>query len=140
MKRDHRRAPNKTEREAACLLMLKRGDGTWLIPEPTRSKGTAEEICASVQYHHEFPDALGGNTDPRNLTPLTKPDHAVETSTRTIKTITHSRKQEEAEADFRRRLLVKGQAVAEPKEERRRRRFRRKMSGEIVDLNPNTKE
>ena len=131
MKRDHRRAPNKTEREAACLLMLKRGN-EWLIPEPLRSKGTAEEICKSVQYHHEFPDALGGTTDPRNMTPMLKPDHQVETVTRTIPTIAHSRKQAEAQEEFRRRMLVKGQAVAEPKEERRRPKLRRKMNGELV--------
>lgn len=66
---DRRRAPNKDERIAACLLMLKLGD-EWLVPEPIRSTGTTAEILACVQWDHAFLHALGGDTRPQNITPM----------------------------------------------------------------------
>ena len=72
------RIPNKTERLAAVLLMLKRGE-EWLIPEPTRSEGTAKEICAAVEWHHTTPFAIVRETRPQALTPLRPQDHSEET-------------------------------------------------------------
>lgn len=66
-----RRRPNATEREAAALLTIKRGD-RWLIPEPLRSTGTAQEIVSSVEWDHQFPWALGGGNEPQNLKPYVK--------------------------------------------------------------------
>ena len=77
------RIPNKTEKLAAVLLMLKRGDG-WLIPEPVRSKGSAKEICAAVEFHHTTPFALVGVTRPQALTPLRREDHAEITRKQTV--------------------------------------------------------
>ena len=78
MSASRRRAPNKTERIAACLLMLKVGD-KWLIPEPLRSTGTAAEIENFVQWDHAFLHSLGGDTRPQNITPMTKEAHREKT-------------------------------------------------------------
>ena len=59
-----RRAPNKTEKLAACLLMLD------LVPEPVRKTGTPEDICRSVVWHHEVQFAIKAHNDPRLLTPM----------------------------------------------------------------------
>jgi hypothetical protein len=69
-----RRAPNKTERLAAVLLMLKRG-GDWLVPEPVRSNGDAKSICAAVVWNHDVQFAIRPHNDPRLLTPMRKTDH-----------------------------------------------------------------
>lgn len=77
------RRPTKDERIAAVLLMLKRGD-VWLIPEPTRSKGTAKQICACVEWHHTTPWAISKETRPQALTPLPPAEHLEETRKRTV--------------------------------------------------------
>lgn len=82
-----RRRPNMTERLAAVLLMLKRGE-SWLIPEPIRSKGTAKEICDSVEWHHTTPFAIVRETKPQALTPLRPDAHAIETRKVTIPMVT----------------------------------------------------
>lgn len=69
-----RRRPNATEKLAATLLMLKRGD-EWLIPEPLRSAGSATEIVRAVDWHHEARFAIRPDHDPRMLTPLRPADH-----------------------------------------------------------------
>lgn len=65
-----RKRPNASEKIAAALLAIKRGDA-WLIPEPLRSTGTAKEICDSVQWDH-YPVAVwaDGDNRPQNLRPL----------------------------------------------------------------------
>jgi hypothetical protein len=75
-----RRNPNLHEKTAACLLMLKRGNGEWLIPEPLRSKGSARDIVQAVEWHHENYYAEGGDTSPQMLTPLAPEDHRERTS------------------------------------------------------------
>jgi hypothetical protein len=100
-----RRAPNLTERNAACLLMLKRGDG-WLIPEPLRSTGTAKEIVAAVQWHHETFHAIGGTVKPQNITPLLVEDHK-ERSRKDNGTIAKCKRLTKKEEEFRARLLAK---------------------------------
>ena len=44
-----RRAPNMTEKLAATLLHLKRGNGEPLVPADLREK-SAEEICAAFDF------------------------------------------------------------------------------------------
>lgn len=132
-----RRLPTLTERNAACLLMLKKGDD-WLIPEPLRSTGTAEEIVKAVDWHHEFPDALGGTTDPRNITPLRCADHDVETATRTVPMVAKSKRITAAHEAFRKKMLAKS-GQGQPRDECRRfrsvmpgsklSRFKKKMNG-----------
>jgi len=76
-----RRAPNMTEKLAASLCLIRRPGGDWLIPEPVRSKGTAEEICAAVEWdHHWVAYAHDGTTDPRNMMPMRPEDHAEKTA------------------------------------------------------------
>ena len=79
------RRSTKDERIAAGLLMLKRGE-EWLIPEPTRSKGTAKQICKCVEWHHTTPWSLTKETKPQALTPLRPDDHAEITRKITIPT------------------------------------------------------
>jgi hypothetical protein len=69
-----RRRPNKTEKLAAVLLLIRRGD-QWLVPEPIRSHGTAAEICAAVEFHHDVHHAIRPHNDPRLLTPLSPAAH-----------------------------------------------------------------
>lgn len=73
-----RRAPNKTEKLAAVLLMLKRGE-EWLVPEPIRSKGTAKQICATVHWDHLTPHAFTQDNRPQNLDPKSPAEHSVKT-------------------------------------------------------------
>lgn len=109
-----RRLPNKTEKIAACLLLLKRGDD-WLIPEPVRSTGSADEICRCVEWHHTIlPHELGGDTAPQNITPLLTADHLVETHKVTRPAIRRTKRLAEAHGEhqeaMRRKLLSKGEA------------------------------
>jgi hypothetical protein len=69
-----RRRPNLTERLAAVLLLIKRGED-WLVPEPIRSAGTAAEIVTSVEWHHDVPFAVRPHNDPRLLTPMAPAEH-----------------------------------------------------------------
>jgi hypothetical protein len=74
-----KRAPSMTEKAAASLLKIKRGDGSWLIPEPMRSKGSAAEIVRSVEWHHKHMHTFGGDTSPQNIDPLAPLEHKRET-------------------------------------------------------------
>ena len=118
-----RRLPNKTEKIAACLIEIKRGK-EWLIPEPLRSTGTADEVVKFVQWHHLFPDSLDGDTRPQNITPLSEPDHECETAERTIPIIAKAKRIMAAQAEFRRVLLRKVGIDASP-ELRKHGKFRR---------------
>ena len=40
------------------------------MPEPIRTAGTADQILASVVWHHDVPYAVRAHNDPRLLTPL----------------------------------------------------------------------
>lgn len=108
-----RRAPNQTERTAACLLMLKRGDD-WLIPEPLRSSGTAAEICRAVQWDHAHHHALGGDTRPQNITPMLVGDHKAK-SNKDNGIIAKAKRLTKKEEEFRARLLSKAEGEPEPK-------------------------
>ncbi len=86
-----RKQPTKTEKLAAVLLMLKRGN-VWLIPEPVRSSGTAAEICSAVEFDHATPFAVIRDRGPayynrpQNLTPLPPAAH-LEKTRRDVKAI-----------------------------------------------------
>jgi hypothetical protein len=117
-----RRAPNKTERIAACLLMLKRGD-EWLIPEPLRSTGTAEEINSFVDWDHAFRHASGGDTRPQNITPMRKADHKVKTfgsKATTAGSDIHGAAQDKRiqrkQAEFKARMLAKATGEVPPRQ------------------------
>ena len=72
--------PTLTQRLAAALLQIRRGKD-WLVPEPLRSEGSAEQIVAWVEWdHYPIPVWLGGDNRPQNLQPLTKAEHMVKSS------------------------------------------------------------
>lgn len=116
--RKPRRTPNLTEKAAACLLMLKRGTGEWLIPEPIRSTGTADEIVRWVEWHHENYYAEGGTTDPRMLTPLAPEDHHERTNKIDKPRIAKNKRIKKETEEFRARLLAKA-GFGEPVEKKR---------------------
>jgi hypothetical protein len=99
-----RRAPNKTEKLAAVLLLIKRGD-SWLVPEPVRSSGDAKAICASVEWHHDVHHAIRPHNDPRLLTPLAPAAHKARFA-RDVKSIAKVRR-----GLKRRRLLAREEEI-----------------------------
>lgn len=113
--------------------MLKRGDGSWLIPEPLRSQGTAQEICRGVQWQHEHMVCLGGTNDPRMLTPMRPEDHAEVTAKRDIPRAAKVRRIMKKEAEFQRRVLAKdsGEKIVSWHKTWRS-RYRKKMNGKVV--------
>jgi hypothetical protein len=106
-----RRAPNKDERIAASLLMIKKGED-WLIPEPIRSSGDTKKILAYVQWDHGVPDALGGGTGAGNIRPMTVADHAIKTK-RDVKEIAKAKRLAKSHAEFRRKILAKSEPDVE---------------------------
>jgi hypothetical protein len=116
-----RRAPNKDERIAACLLMLKRGE-EWLIPEPIRSSGTAKEILAVVQWDHAFLHAMGGDTRPQNITPLRVAEHK-EKSKKDNGVAAKSKRLIAKQEAFRQRLLAKDEAAETKKSQAPKRKI-----------------
>ena len=83
--------------KCACLLLQQRNaDGSWLIPEPARSQGTAKEIVGMVQFHHwRIPAALDGtstNATPQALVPLLAGDHQYVTRTHTVPLIAKAKR------------------------------------------------
>ena len=137
-----RRMPNLTEKLAACLLMLKRGTGEPLVPEPERTSGTADEICRSVVFQHEHPFALGGRHDPRLLTPMRKEDHDKITREIDIPRIAKSKRLTKAHKQHNEILLSKaGQGDAQSKIRKRGRsltsqKLKKKVCGEVVPRIP----
>lgn len=136
-----RRAPNMTERLAATLLLIKRGDD-WLIPEPLRSSGTAKEIVSSVEWDHKHPDKLGGTTDPQNIQPLDPElEHKFKTR-RDRKNIAKAKRVERKFEEARRKMLAKetGELTYERPGKRKqlteytrlKHIFKRKVTGQVV--------
>ena len=109
-----RRAPNRTEKLAAVLLEIKRGS-EWLIPEPLRSFGDAKAICAHVDFHHNIPHAIGGDTRPQNMTPLPGSDHDEETRKRTIPEVAKTKRIERKYQGHKAKVAAKlGNVIYEP--------------------------
>lgn len=107
-----RKKLSRDEREAACLLAIKRGT-KWLVPEHLRDK-PAKEIIAAVDYHHNVPHAITGDNRPQNLVPMIRGDHRRETAEVTIPAIAKSKRIEKKQAAFRDRILAKsGQSHAD---------------------------
>lgn len=100
-----RRSLSKVEKLAAALLQIKRGS-EWLIPEPLRSSGTAEEIASyPIEWDHMIPLAIGGTNDPQNMQPLSVEDHKTKTR-RDIANIARARRLTKKQAECRRHMLA----------------------------------
>jgi hypothetical protein len=135
-----RRALNKTERLAAALLEIRRGD-EWLIPEPIRSSGDAAAICACVQWDHRHPHAQGGTNDPQNMQPLLKDEHQAKTK-RDVAKIARDKRLTKKHEEARRQMLAKetGELTyVKPKKKKQiteytrlKHIFKRKVGGKVV--------
>jgi len=135
-----RRAPNKTERLAAALLQIKRGD-EWLIPEPLRSSGDAAAICRHVEWDHKFLKTWGGDESPQNMQPLTELEHKAKTR-RDRQQIAKANRITKKHEEFRRQLLAKetnelfyvkpGKRKNLTEYTRLKKFFKRKLSGSVV--------
>lgn len=101
-----RRALSMTERAATALLQIKRGDGSWLIPDPLRSTGTADQIVRSVDWDHRHPHAQGGTNDPQNMQPLLKDEHQAKTK-RDVAKIARDKRLTKKHEEARRKMLAK---------------------------------
>lgn len=119
-----RKAISRTERYAAVILHMKRGDGRPLIDHEEAKGMTAQEIIARFEAmthdEHRVPHAIGGTNHPTNLDFLTPEEHAPKTKidvTAIAKTKRIAKQQEE----FRKRLLAKTETEtpAEPPKPRR---------------------
>lgn len=77
-RKSKRKAMSATEKLAAVLLLLKRGEGTPLIPAELRDKD-ARTIVRWPQWDHRVPVGLGGINNPQNIQPLPRDVHAKKT-------------------------------------------------------------
>ena len=136
------RPPNLTEKLASVLLVLKFGDD-WLIPEPIRSKGSADEILKCCQWdHYPVRRADGGTNDPRNIRPLPAAVHAEKTAKKDLPEIAKGKRLSASAEETRRIILAKVGKIAESEVKRRKRRnplpcgrdsdHKRRLDGRIV--------
>lgn len=136
-----KRAPNKDDKIAAVLLMLKLGE-KWLIPEPTRSRGTSKEICRCVQWHHTKEWAIFKETKPQALTPLPHAEHATITRKVSVPKVAKFKRQEKEWREFTESMARKSRGE-KPARRRKGRpipgskdsKWKRKMSGR-AELRP----
>ena len=139
-----RKRPTLTELLAATLLELKYADGRSVIDREAAKKMTAKEICAQFEFDHAVHVAIGGNNHPTNLTPRLPAAHAEKTNKIDKPQIAKTKRLEEEQAAFRRRLLQKT-AVEPPTPERKKQKIpsrpldgtvasgvRRRMDGTVV--------
>lgn len=121
-----RRAPNLTEKLAATLLMLKNGNGDWLIPEPIRSSGDAALVISYPEWDHARYHALGGDTRPQNITPLAPEVHKEKTKT-DVGRIAKAKRLEKAQEAFRAKVLSKASSDTTEEEKPSRGKFKASM-------------
>lgn len=115
------RPPSLSEKLASVLLVLKLGDD-WLIPEPIRSKGSADEILKCCQWdHYPVRRADGGTNDPRNVRPLPAAVHAEKTAKKDLPEIAKGKRLSRAAEETRRIILAKVGQIADEDVKRRKR-------------------
>lgn len=116
------RPPNLTEKLASVLLVLKLGDD-WLIPEPIRSKGSADEILKCCQWdHYPVRRSDGGTNDPRNIRPLPAAVHAEKTAKKDLPEIAKGKRLSASAEETRRIILAKVGKIADDEVMRRKRK------------------
>lgn len=146
-----RKPLNLTDKVASALLQIKIGaaGGEWLIPEPTRSTGSAKEILGTVQFDHGVLVAHDGTNVPQNLTPRLTEAHrekSKEDNRRAKKTRRILRKQvREAQAATERADAIRSKILSgltdgyEPPRQKsrpiagtKRSGLKKKMNGKVV--------
>lgn len=135
-----RRRPNMTERLAATLLLIKRGE-EWLIPEPLRSTGSPAEIVKFVEWDHKHMHAMGGDESPQNMQPLSEEEHKAKTK-RDVARLAKERRQAKKHEEARRKMLARetgeleyvkaGKRKSQCEYTRLKHLFRRKPNGSVV--------
>jgi hypothetical protein len=116
-----RKQPTLTERLAATLLELKYADGRHVIDREAAKKMTAKEICAQFEFDHGVHVAIGGGNHPTNLVPRLPAVHAEKTNKIDKPQIAKTKRIEQEQAEFRRRLLAvrDGAGDAEPQKKKK---------------------
>ena len=123
-----------TEKLAGTLLRVKNSNGSWLIPEPLRSTGTAQEVYKAVQFDHNVLDAFEDDkvwsNRPQNIYPMLTLEHrkksildnrnAKKTARILKKQVAAAARQEEKTLAARRKLLNTAQTVAADQIKRRK--------------------
>lgn len=99
-----------TERYAAVILDLRRGDGTPVVDREAAKHLTAGEIVSmfesALNFDHGVYAAFGGSSHPTNITPRTIADHKAKTS-KDITAIAKAKRIAKQHEEFRTRLLAK---------------------------------
>jgi hypothetical protein len=142
-RRDHLRYPTRLAaalREYAMTLRVEK-DGK-LVPALTYEQAkrmTEKEIEDLFHWDHIAPHSIGGVCQHHNLQPLLKAQHAVKTATRDIPAIAKTKRLEQAQEDFRRKVLAKTGQITEKEETKQKAKIKsrgfqqwRNFKGEIV--------
>ena len=105
-----RKKLTRDERHAAALLMIKRGDGSYIVTREEAKHLTAREIIEAfgerTHVEHIVPHALDHNDHPSNIQFLTPDDHAPKTK-RDRKELAKTSRVRKTQEEFRRKLLAK---------------------------------
>lgn len=119
MSKPKRRTPNKTEKLAAALLLMKRADENGklvpLVPDEVRAKAksmpsmkAAKYILEQVEWdHYPKPVWAGGDNHPDNLQPLPPKVHRKKSAKIDKPMSAKSKRLSEAQEEFRQKLLSK---------------------------------
>ena len=105
-----RKKLTRDERHAAALLMIKRGDGSYIVTREEAKHLTAREIIEAfgerTHVEHIVPHALDHNDHPSNIQFLTPDEHAPKTR-RDVTEIAKTKRIAKDHEEFRRKLLAK---------------------------------
>ena len=106
-----RKRLTQTERFAAVILDLKRGNGEPFIARADAKTMTAQQIVDCFKKltneAHVVPHAIGGSAHPSNMTIMETEQHLKETRTIDIPQIAQTKRIEKQHAAFRARILAK---------------------------------
>ena len=127
-----RKKLTRDEHHAAALLMIKRGDGSYIVTREEARHLTAREIIEAfgerTHVEHIVPHALDHNDHPSNIQFLTPDDHAPKTK-RDRKELAKTSRIRKTQEEFRRKLIAKTavepetQATTNPKRKMQGRGF-----------------
>ena len=138
--------PFKTKLASALRTMLVEEDGKLVpfIDYETAKQMTEEQVISLFNFDHDpTPVAFGGSDEHHNLVPRPILEHRTKTAQHDKPRISKSVRLSDAQQEFRRRMLAKvGQADDAPRKSlfrsrpidgSRRSRWKKKISGEVVE-------